>query len=389
MDREPWNADLLDWLASNLADNQFDLKKTISLILTSRAYQMPSVGMHEHDTDAFVFGGPVVRRMSAEEFLDGVWQLTEGWPAKAASDAFAAGATEGAPLHVRWIWKDPHAATATEGITIYLRKTFDLPIVPVSASAIATCDNQFTLLVNGHRAGAGNEWSQPQVIDLRPFLVAGKNVVAVIAVNGVPETPNPAGFWMSATVRLTAAAKPIEIGTGADWQWSLTDPAGWDRTDFPADGWTQASDLGDASIPPWNLGRSLAQLVGQGAASSGDHVRAVWVNRDAIMTALGRPNREQVVTSRTTYATMLQALELTNGPELSRILQGGAHHWMEKKFKSTDQMIDAIFRESLGRDPTADEQSASEQVVGSPPRQQGVEDLLWSIVMLPEYQLIR
>lgn len=388
MDREPWDADLLDWLASNLADNRFDLKKSIGLILTSRAYQMPSVGMHERDTEQFVFEGPVVRRMSAEDFLDSVWQLTDGWPAKAASDAFAAGAAATVLPHARWIWKDPHAATATEGLTIYLRKTFDLPNVPASASAIATCDNRFTLFVNGHRAAAGSEWSQPQVVDLRPFLVSGKNVFAVIATNDIPETPNPAGFWMAATVRLAAGAKPIEIGTGADWQWSLTDPPGWDHADFQSESWKQASDLGDTSIPPWNLARLLGQLVGKNTAP-GDHVRAVWVNRDAIMAVLGRPNREQVVTSRTTYATMLQALELTNGAELSRILQGGARHWMDKKLETSGQMIDAIFRESLGRDPTADEQLACRQIIGSPPRQEGVEDLLWSIVMLPEFQLIR
>ncbi len=389
MDREPWSADLLDWLASNLADHRFDLKQTISLILASRAYQMPTVGMHERDTEGFVFDGPVVRRMSAEEFLDVVWQLTDQWPTKAATDVFAQGTAVGVIPSARWIWKDPHAASATEGLTIYLRKTFDLPTAPVSASAIATCDNRFTLFVNGHRAAAGTDWNQPQMVDLRPFLISGKNVFAVIATNDIPETPNPAGFWMSATIRLTTGAKAIEIGTAADWQWSLTDPSGWDRADFQSDGWQKASDLGDASIAPWNLNRTLAQLVVKSPAAPSDHVRAVWVNRDAIMTVLGRPNREQVMTSRTTYATMLQALELTNGVELSRTLQNGAHHWMEKKFDSSSQMINAVFLDSLGREATADEQTACQQMVGLPARQEGVEDLLWSIVMLPEFQLIR
>ena len=30
----------------------------------------------------------------------------------------------------------------------------------------------------------------------------------------------------------------------------------------------------------------------------------------------------------------------------------------------------------------------SEELVQSPPQQQGVEDLLWSILMLPEFQLV-
>ena len=39
MQTEPWSADLLDYLAVHLADNGYDLKKTLELIATSQAYQ--------------------------------------------------------------------------------------------------------------------------------------------------------------------------------------------------------------------------------------------------------------------------------------------------------------------------------------------------------------
>ncbi len=388
MDREPWNADLLDWLASDLADNGYDLKKTIALILTSRAYQMPSAGLRERGEE-YAFEGPVVRRLSAEQFCDAVWQLTDGWPAKASTDAYpAAPSSAGPPSKARWIWKDAKAATATEGLTIYLRKTFELPAVPASAHLVATCDNRFTLFVNGKQAAAGALWSEPQSVDIKPFLVHGANVFAVVATNDIPETPNPAGFWLSAMIRQSPGSKPMEIASGTDWKWSLATADGWYRADFAAQGWQSAADLGDASIAPWNLSSVLAQqTAAPSAATPGAHVRAVWVNRDALMTALGRPNREQVSTSRTTYATMLQALELTNGPELSQLLQRGAKYWMQRR-PGDGKLIDALFRESLGRAPTADERSMSEQIVGSPLRQEGVEDLLWSILMLPEFQLI-
>src|SRR5262245_15119155 len=70
MDNPAWNQDLLDWLASDLADNGYNLQHTIELILTSRAYQLPAMPVTEQTSREFVFRGPVVRRLSAEEFLD-------------------------------------------------------------------------------------------------------------------------------------------------------------------------------------------------------------------------------------------------------------------------------------------------------------------------------
>ena len=74
MDNPSWNQDLLDWLAVDLVEHGYDLKHTINLILTSNAYQRPSVALDEDATE-YIFEGPVVRRMSAEQFLDGLDQV--------------------------------------------------------------------------------------------------------------------------------------------------------------------------------------------------------------------------------------------------------------------------------------------------------------------------
>ena len=79
--RPPWNADLLDWLAADLVDHGYDLKRTLALIADSRAYQSASVGAPSRRTRPFVFRGPLVKRMSAEQFVDAVAQLTDAWPA--------------------------------------------------------------------------------------------------------------------------------------------------------------------------------------------------------------------------------------------------------------------------------------------------------------------
>jgi hypothetical protein len=74
MDNPTWYQDLLDWLAVDFVNNGYNLKHTIKLILTSKAYQRPSVPL-DKDADEYIFEGPVVKRMSAEQFLDGIDQI--------------------------------------------------------------------------------------------------------------------------------------------------------------------------------------------------------------------------------------------------------------------------------------------------------------------------
>ena len=75
MDQTPWHRELLDWLATDLVENGYDLKRTMHLILASKAYQLPAVDRADAD-EAFVFRGPGVRRMTAEQFVDAVGILT-------------------------------------------------------------------------------------------------------------------------------------------------------------------------------------------------------------------------------------------------------------------------------------------------------------------------
>src|SRR5205823_11742018 len=55
--------------------------------------------------------------------------------------------------------------------------------------------------------------------------------------------------------------------------------------------------------------------------------RAALALADPLTRALGRPNREQVVTERSSVATTLQAVELTNGRTLAAMLAEGAAAW--------------------------------------------------------------
>ncbi len=117
-------------------------------------------------------------------------------------------------------------------------------------------------------------------------------------------------------------------------------------------------------------------------------VRAALAMDDALSRALGRPNREQVVTRRDSLATMLQALELVNGTTLDDILNRGARQWMKQGENDSRKIVERAYRTALGRRPTDSERNTAAAVVGTPPSAEGVHDLLWMVVMLPEFQLI-
>jgi hypothetical protein len=115
------------------------------------------------------------------------------------------------------------------------------------------------------------------------------------------------------------------------------------------------------------------------------HVRAALLNDDELTRALGRPNREQVVTRRDSLATLLQALELTNGKTLDAALKAGAERLVAA---GGDAAIGRVYRAALGRAPTAAERAVARQLVGTPATAEGVADLLWAVLMLPEFQVI-
>src|SRR3989475_1904906 len=238
MDNPAWDQDLLDWLAVDFAEHGYNLKHAIELILTSQAYQLPAVPITELQSKEFVFRGPIVRRRSAEEFLDALSTVTGVWhesPAARIDYSVADPRLSQFVVEPKWIWKDADAAGKTEALTLYWRKEVDLPANADEAVAVVSCDNSFKLFVNGKEAGAGNDHTQPKLIDLKPHLVKGKNLIAVEAVNGrgkpednAADQANPAGLILYARIRQESRAGGrrsevvLDVATGQSWRWSAT-----------------------------------------------------------------------------------------------------------------------------------------------------------------------
>ncbi len=95
MDGEPWSPELLDWLASDFVANGYDLKALVRTILQSRTYQLPAVPRKGGPDKQFTFKGPEFRRLTAEQFSDAVAAITGEWHAVSGRAANVAGRPDG------------------------------------------------------------------------------------------------------------------------------------------------------------------------------------------------------------------------------------------------------------------------------------------------------
>ncbi len=86
MEQAAWHPELLNWLAEDFVAHGYDLRHTMARILSSRAYQSEAALEGAAPEKTYVFRGPSVRRLSAEQFVDAVSQLTGLWRDKPVND---------------------------------------------------------------------------------------------------------------------------------------------------------------------------------------------------------------------------------------------------------------------------------------------------------------
>ncbi len=116
-------------------------------------------------------------------------------------------------------------------------------------------------------------------------------------------------------------------------------------------------------------------------------VRASLVANNAFLTALGRPSREVVATERDMQANLLQALELTNGAKLNEVLERGSKRWWHA-YPDPASLVDALYGEFLLRKPNSKELQVAKGVLSANYGPENIQDLMWALVLQPEFQLI-
>ena len=364
MDRKPWNPDLLDWLADDFARNGYDIRRLMLQITTSQAYQRPAMSLKSERAEGFVFTGPAVKRMSAEQYADAVSTLTGAWRTPAQQ--------------VRIVNGEPQLASNARGIV-----QFKSPVMKSGAVNIDfDCTGAKVLMLIATDSGDGNsfdwvDWADPriQVVNGEIKLTEMKPRSASTGFGQIEKNRNVT----KKPIRLGDATFPTGIGVHANSVLVYVLPDGVTR--FRA---TAGPDAGAIEQPGSKTSVQLCVVTGDLSLLES---RASLAIADPLMRAMDRPNREQVVTQRATVATTLQALELTNGQTLAGMLSQGAERWSHMA-RPPESLVSDLYQQALGRYPNTVEKQAALGLIGSPVNKEGMEDFLWALVMLPEFQLI-
>jgi len=395
MQTAPWNEDLLDYLASHLQDNAYDLKSVLALIANSQTYQSEVESQaQEADVSGYTFAGPRAKRMTAEQFVDSLWQLTDSAPtafdapvSRGKVDPAEVAATK---VSAEWIWGDSAnggVPPAGEQLAFYTTFKIDKPIQ--SAGAIVTCDNEFTLTVNSREMAKGQLWTQLGAVTLTTALRQGENTIVVVGRNA-GDGPNLAGLFFEARI-IFADGESLTIKSDSSWQFASKFPA---KT--PVRRWTlKGMKWQPVTVVPtldaWqNAIEPVAprQLV-RASRGSALMVRASLLKSDFLMRSLGRPNRDQIVSSRPNDLTTLEAIDLSNNESVAKALEKGGQRLAGHEWSTTDDLIKHLFASTLTRYPADSENSAVRNAFDDDVTPEQIEDLLWALCMTPEFLLIR
>jgi hypothetical protein len=409
MGSEPWSEDLLDYQAWAFAESGFNLKAALRLIATSKAYQSQVVPKHKDDaTASFVFHGPRAKRMTAEQYVDAVWQITrtapKKWDAPVRRGQPNAELLNSKPFEASWIAvpsaasaqaasPGPDAATEKKtpapGPFSILQKTLTLKAKPLTAAGLLAAGQDVRLFVNGSEVKAPQLQRHGPVseLHLEGLLKAGANTIVLAG-------RNPKALF---ALEIVPPGAPAEF-VFSDEHWVTTGGFSEDsfkKGGFAAEAATKQKEGWQPAVqttPPAEPGLQPAKLRSDfvWAIQPQPPARSSLLKADLLMRTLGRPNRDQIVTSRPQDLSTLEALDLSAGARLSELLAGAATRMAKDAlFKTSGELVDWIYTASLGRLPAPGEGAAAREALGEKPAASQIEDLLWSVFVLPEFQLVR
>jgi hypothetical protein len=172
------------------------------------------------------------------------------------------------------------------------------------------------------------------------------------------------------------------IRSDTDWKSIDQPPASdWTTVGYNDEDWKGVKNYGSKH---WD---QLVALTFDDAPES--FARASLVQQHPFMKALGRPTRENVATTRADQATLLQALELTNGEYFNGVLAEGAGRWLNQYHGKSEELATELYYRAFGRAPADKELKIMIETLGNSPDQATVQDLLWATVLSPEFQFIQ
>jgi hypothetical protein len=382
MDGEPWSPELLDWLSADFVEHGYDLKYLMTTIMTSQAYQYPAIRRPEKQSATqmkdYVFRGPEVRRLTAEQFADALSEITGEWPVFAPT-------TRG--VYVRQ-WRLP-SNLLTRGLGRPIRDQ-----VYTERDSDATT-LQALELVNG------------EIVN-RMLARGAKRMLGKLA--PAPENLYDSGRLSGNTDtstlqrRMTAKERIVDIDlSGVGELHLLTINAGSSSPERVRPVWIDAvleGAEGEARLSTLEPKHGRANKV---EVKSGGEIR-----RDAILTPLPAELVYDIAGKGYTRFRAIvgfddQCLQNDIGPAV-RFFVFNAAPDLERLVRvqpampvapplsapfSTGRVISTVFEFMLDRQPSRREKTLAEKMLGAGSvKAEGLADLLWAIAMQPEFQLV-
>jgi len=376
MDAEPWNPALLDWLSADFVAHNYDMKHLIATIMESRAYQMPVVALTGDPPKEYVFRGPEARRLTAEQFVDSLSEITGEWRELVPREGKQA-------IYVRE-WR-----VASTPLTRALGR-------PIRDQVFTERNDDATMLqglelVNGetltHMLHRGAERMLGQL------------------------KPAPAALFDSGQLRRgnhSSAAFDIDVSQVSELWLLISDRGSYapDRVRADWAGVQLVSAAGVTSLSALKLKRATglrkdsdpiefqSQTFNDGLRSTAESAVVYDIAGKGFTRLRGTLGIEKSC-MLDEISPAVRFFVFDRQPDMEHLVKVAS----ETPFPrvpgpfTKDQLIERIFVEALGRQPDAAERKLAEAALADPKQPDtisasGLADLLWSVAMLPEFQMM-
>jgi hypothetical protein len=333
MDGEPWSPELLDWLSADFVEHRYDLKRLIGTILSSRTYQMVAAADGP---------GPMSRRLTAEQFADAIASITGDWHVYQPSS--------GPPVYSRdWhVAANPLTRALGRPIRDQVYGTRDSAATTLQALELVNGETLTHWLMRGARKMLGQLPPEPTPLFVRQ--VTGRaSPLPTFDVDVVGVTK----LWL--VVQDIGSYSPEKV------------EAAWANMEFVrSDGSVEKGEQRPLRVKTPSV--QVLNLAGKG------YVR--------IRGGVGIENQE--VTSD--LNPRIRFLIYDREPIMDRLLPAAPETPLpEVQVKTAREAVDRVFWYALGRAPSEAERAAAEKSAGTP---EGLADLLWAVLMKPEFQYV-
>ena len=348
MDAKPSNPDLLDWLATDFTHHNYDLKYLIKLMMTSQNYAFPA-------------GRENLRRLTAEQFADSISEITGEW------------------------------RVSQTGAKAEYAREWELKSTPLTrAMGRPIRDQVFTT-----REDAATTLQALELVNGDTLAIVLKRG-ALRLLGELPDAPQN----LFDSRKISKGSKPLDVDiTGAKQLWLLTDDAGCYDPSRTVAGWIDLKVDGKPVADLTTLSKpSVGSLTTDKVKHDGSLITPVGSLILYPIEGLGLKRLTGAVgidddARASDINPNVRFFVFTEKPDLERLLRvsGEPPAALPQPTRDAKVLIDQLFWEALSRRPNPREAAVATKLLvrDGNVTQGGLEDLIWSLIMHPEFQYVQ